>query len=138
MNFNNGSLIVGGTPERGITRVYDNNAYAAGDSVSTYSYYFSRDFQMLSVTLFDLSGTVLHGSQLPGAETTKFADGNFTYEYKQNALPENGKVHTDNWTVEGDITGVTQISAVPEPGTYAMLLAGPGIVGWRRRAAGLK
>lgn len=42
----------------------------------------------------------------------------------------------DNETLyfQGDITSASIVSSVPEPGTYAMLLVGLGLVAWRRRA----
>lgn len=55
--------------------------------------------------------------------------GWFTYAYVSYADDE-------TLVFEGNITSASIVSSVPEPGTYAMLLAGLGLVAWRRRARG--
>lgn len=130
-----GMVVGGGRPNGGITWVYDNDRFPFGDALTSFSYFYSNNWQVsegLGVALEDPSGTVLSGHQLPGAELTGFTSGEFSYTY-ETWIPDASGNHYHRWDLKGDITA---IAAVPEPGTYAMLLAGLVIVGWRRRARG--
>ncbi|WP_227470207.1 PEP-CTERM sorting domain-containing protein [Massilia sp. YMA4] len=114
--------------------MYDNDANPSGDSFGSYYYFGSNDSlsrEMIGVTLDDPSGKVLTGYQLPGSELTTFNAGTFAYIYEGYTIDDSG-YHNYSWTISGDITA---IAAVPEPGTYAMLLAGLGLVAWRRKRA---
>lgn len=132
MDMGNGSIVVGGAAEGGAVSVYDNDRYPSGDAFGSFAYFFSDDAvakEMVAVSLEDPSGTVLNGHQLPGSELTGFQGGTFIYSYETYRTDASG-THSYLWRISGDITA---IAAVPEPGTYAMLLAGLGLLGWRSR-----
>ena len=138
MNFEHGAIVAGGVPQGGAIWVYNNEPMTAPDSLGIFSYFFTPGTiarETLGVTLTDLDGTVLNSHQLPGAETTGFRSGTFVYQYEQT-VKQGDAFHSYTWSIRGDIAGVSQVSAVPEPGTYAMLLAGLGVLAWRRRARG--
>lgn len=40
-----------------------------------------------------------------------------------------------SYRLKGEVTSMSLVSTVPEPSTYAMLLAGIGLVAWRRKRA---
>ncbi|WUR14181.1 PEP-CTERM sorting domain-containing protein [[Empedobacter] haloabium] len=135
INLGNGAIVRGGEAEGGVIWTHDNDLYPSmGDGFSSYAYFFRNNFsvrEMIAVRLEDASGTVLNGYQLPGSELTNFRAGSFTYSYEGYTLDADG-YHNFRWDISGDITA---IAAVPEPGTYAMLLAGLGLVAWRRKRA---
>lgn len=58
-------------------------------------------------------------------------DGWFQYSY--GYFNDNGEYQS--LLFRGAMTSASVVSGVPEPGTYAMLLAGLGLLAWRRRAA---
>lgn len=70
------------------------------------------------------------GAALPhGVPMDQIASTRFTYAYFElNPL-------SPLRYARGELTSFELVSSVPEPGTYAMLLAGLGILAWRRRAA---
>jgi PEP-CTERM motif len=75
------------------------------------------------------SADALNDTALPPALLDSF-DGEFRYVY--GSFTDTGY---QSLVFRGDITSVSLVSSVPEPGTYAMLLAGLGLLAWRRRAA---
>ncbi|WP_165390786.1 PEP-CTERM sorting domain-containing protein [Pseudoduganella lutea] len=98
-----------------------------------YTYSYNPVFSSaVSLSLQAPSADTLDGTALPSSEFASLA-GTFQYSY--------GYFTTGGYQsllFRGDITSLSVVSSVPEPGTYAMLLAGLGIVCWRRRAAKLK
>lgn len=138
MNIGLGSIVAGGMPQGGIAKVYDND-YEGGDFLGLFSYYYSWDYRTkeeLDVMFDDPAGNVLHSHYLPGQETLDFTSGRLVYEITHVAEALSGDWYTYTWRVHGDISSISLISAVPEPSTYAMLLAGLGMMAWRRRKGG--
>ncbi|MDC8759724.1 PEP-CTERM sorting domain-containing protein [Janthinobacterium fluminis] len=99
------------------------NYYAAQNLNS----YFS---QSLDIELSDASGTALTGGGIP-LRLDGLGYGRFTFSLNS---PGTG----DYSYVNGTITSLTLAAPVPEPETYAMLLAGIGMLAWRRKRAGAR
>ncbi|AXA94747.1 hypothetical protein DPH57_15490 [Massilia sp. YMA4] len=69
---------------------------------------------------------------LPTLAYSSFQNGDIIFQARQAAdATGQGEWH---FSVSGHLTSVSLVSAVPEPATYAMLLAGFGLLGWRARA----
>lgn len=84
--------------------------------------------RLVSITMLDDTGTALpyRPDRMIPDSLAGFARGEFDYEIYS---PDFSKMVF----VSGALTSVRQVSPVPEPGTYAMLLAGLGLVGWQRK-----
>ncbi|WP_229419235.1 PEP-CTERM sorting domain-containing protein [Pseudoduganella dura] len=72
----------------------------------------------------------LNGLAVP---TTGLYGMNGWFQYSYSYFTDEGQT---NFIFRGALTSMSLVSAVPEPGTYAMLLAGIGLVAWRRRVLG--
>jgi hypothetical protein len=83
--------------------------------------------QMMALSFLDKSGTALGSAALPSAlDFNQFSGASFYYVYTSNTTHAVAGAN-------GMLTSLTQVTAVPEPETYAMLLAGLGLVGWSVR-----
>jgi len=110
--------------------VIDSAAGGARDSIEITGYGVSpaNTSQTLLVTLQDDDGTAFSSSALPQSLSTNMA-GTFNYSYN---IDSPGIISDQ---INGEITSLRQISAVPEVSSYVMLLAGAGLIGMvtRRR-----
>jgi hypothetical protein len=77
---------------------------------------------MLELTFFGYSPSVLRGTTIPWTTLGEFESAAFAYRFNGYAV-----------SIYGDFTSLKVTSAVPEPGTIGMLLAGLGVVALRRR-----
>ncbi|HWW70394.1 MAG TPA: PEP-CTERM sorting domain-containing protein [Duganella sp.] len=84
--------------------------------------------EVLSLSFTDDTHTKLDVSVVPGSVLTSLAivDG-LHYEFGGAA----GRAY-----INSELTSLTFITPVPEPETYAMLMAGLALIGWRGRRAG--
>ncbi|MYM37814.1 PEP-CTERM sorting domain-containing protein [Duganella qianjiadongensis] len=96
--------------------------------------------QMMALMLFDSTGHAFSDSTLPAAlDFSAFGTSTFYYTYSSASthamMGANGSL--TSLTVTQLPTGGNPTTPVPEPETYAMLLAGLGLLGWtaRRRQA---
>jgi PEP-CTERM motif len=122
---------------------FQNNVYASGAGTAstdplTISFTAAAGF---AITGFSFDYATYQGSTLPvvyslAADGTTISAGTFTQPQINNISiggfnPANGlvfKFGPDNWTAGIDNISV-EVSAVPEPGEWAMMLAGLGVVG---------
>ncbi|WP_332855745.1 PEP-CTERM sorting domain-containing protein [Duganella sp. S19_KUP01_CR8] len=111
----NNAAALGGADSFGIANV-SANAYAS---------------QMMAVSFFDRSGLALSASTMPGRlDFANFGQSSFYYTYSSSAthamMGANGALTS---------VTVTQVptTPVPEPETYAMLLAGLAALSWKAR-----
>ncbi|WEF31014.1 PEP-CTERM sorting domain-containing protein [Pseudoduganella chitinolytica] len=86
--------------------------------------------ESIAIDLTDPSGTALSKAVIP-ASIAAFGLQTFMYHYDTGVGPGYTQV-----IVNGGFTSLREVSAVPEPGSYAMLLAGLGLLGWQRRRKG--
>ena len=86
--------------------------------------------------LFVLADGTLLGTENAKIPRTIDSDGSFLLTSGTYVLEIAGKYAINNGTYSGYIDGIPQVTSVPEPATWALLLAGTGIVGGiaRRRA----
>ena len=84
--------------------------------------------EVLSLTFTDDTHTKLDVSVVPGSVLTSLAtpDG-LRYQFGGSA----GRAY-----INSELTSLRFIAPVPEPETYAMLMAGLALIGWRGRRAG--
>ncbi len=92
--------------------------------------------QMMALSLFDSSGTAFSTNALPASlDFAAFNSSSFYYTYSSTAthamMGANGML--TSLTVSPVSGGGNSITPVPEPETYAMLLAGLGLLGWTAR-----
>jgi hypothetical protein len=82
---------------------------------------------VLSLSLGDSTNTKI-SNKLPGAEAVNFDSNSLLYEFADNTQDQ-------RLLVTSTITEMKfiQSAPVPEPETYAMLLAGLAVIGWNRR-----
>jgi len=80
------------------------------------------------LTLWDSSGHALSSSDIPTSLNLASFD---TAMYQVAYFTEAGAVVS----IDTHLTSLTAAAPVPEPETYTMLLAGLGLLGWRRRKA---
>ncbi|WP_229415933.1 PEP-CTERM sorting domain-containing protein [Pseudoduganella armeniaca] len=116
----------------GYVRVTDGTAGIEHDELRVVAQKYSYDpYYMSSFVLVttDESGQLLNSTDATTQQFMLLKGAAFNFNvYAQKDTGEFG------WTYfSGDITSMTPLSAVPEPGTYAMLLGGLGLIGWRRR-----
>lgn len=101
-------------------------------SMGTYRYLYLPTGAMTreeaGFTFADSTHTKFDGNKVPGANASTFDSNTMRYVYSDNSL-------NTGFAVDANITNLRLVSAVPEPGTYAMLLAGLGVLSWRRRKA---
>ena len=102
---------------------YDSFSYRATQKLNRYFH------QSLGISLSDASATALTGGGIP-LSLDGFGYGSFTF-----SLDSKGG---DSSFAQGTITSLTLAAPVPEPETYAMLLAGIGMLAWRRKRAGAR
>lgn len=104
----------------------DKDAFGLG----TYRYLYlpggGMSQETLIVDLADSTHTKLDGS-VPGSIATTFDSNQMTYIYADNFADRRAEIGAN-------ITALRLVSAVPEPGTYAMLLGGLMLLAWRRRS----
>jgi hypothetical protein len=86
--------------------------------------------ESIAIDLTDSSGAALSAAVIP-ASIAALAQQTFMWHYDTGV----GAGYTQV-IVNGGFTSLHEVSAVPEPGTYAMLLAGLGLLGWQRRRKG--
>jgi len=96
--------------------------------------------QMMALMLFDSTGHAFSGNALPATlDFSAFGTSTFYYTYSSASthamMGANGSL--TSLTVTQLPSGGNPTLPVPEPETYAMLLAGLGVLGWtvRRRQA---
>ncbi|MBY0556040.1 MAG: FxDxF family PEP-CTERM protein [Burkholderiaceae bacterium] len=92
--------------------------------------------QLMALNLFDASGTAFSSDAIPASlDFAAFNSSTFYYTYSSVAthamMGANGTL--TSLTVTPVVDGGTNITPVPEPETYAMLLAGLGLLGWTAR-----
>lgn len=103
------------------------------DTVSLVGYTYSYDPVFISAVSLFLTGPsadALSDTALPADVLDTFGG---TFQYSYGYFNEAGY---QSLRFRGDITSISVVSSVPEPGTYGMLLAGLGLLAWRRRARG--
>lgn len=83
----------------------------------------------LSLSFSDLSGAALNGTGIP-ASLSALNTPKFGYTFFSNA-----GFQAITMDVGFTSMNLVSVSAVPEPGTYLMFLAGLPLLAWRRRAA---
>ncbi|WP_332854508.1 PEP-CTERM sorting domain-containing protein [Duganella sp. S19_KUP01_CR8] len=83
----------------------------------------NRVMDSMSITYSDTHAR-LDLAHAPGSEATSFNNNQFSFMRSTN---------TGSIGITSDLTSLRLISAVPEPETYAMLLAGLALLAWRRR-----
>jgi hypothetical protein len=96
--------------------------------VGSYHYTFAADYasqESLGFDFADSTHSKLDLSTIPGANAATFDSNSFFYTYDYRGAPSGVQIR-------GPLTSLRLISAVPEPSTYAMLLVGMLLVGWRR------
>jgi hypothetical protein len=108
--------------------VADQTSNGAGNNLDVFLIKFTRSFgdnaiETLSLGFADPTAQALTGSGIPST-LSGFGNGGSFYYDRQEASG-------DWYGMRGMITSLTP--AVPEPETYAMLLAGLGMLGWRRK-----
>lgn len=93
-------------------------------------YVFGSVFQILRLSFFDNTGSLLNSTELPDVlDLSRLSYAQFSY----------GSVNTitnEQRNFFGQVTSLTAVSPIPEPGTYTMLLTGlvfTGIIAARRR-----
>jgi hypothetical protein len=115
-----GYMSYGGVPTWGVN----------GVSAGTYRYLTLPDGAMtrevLAVDLGDSTSTKI-GNKLPGVEAVDFDSNSMSYEFDN----QHGEVLRVEWNIAE--MKFLQAAPVPEPETYAMLLAGLAVIGWNRR-----
>ncbi|OFA01952.1 PEP-CTERM sorting domain-containing protein [Duganella sp. HH101] len=102
------------------------------DTVIFHSGFSSPDrIHEITLAFSDASGAALSGTDIP---TSLSGLGERTFEYKLFWHPDHEFAAI---IAKGAITSLNlvSVSAVPEPGTYLMFLAGLPLLAWRRRAA---
>ena len=106
----------------------DATTFAGGDILSLTHTAMAPDFSSFNstISLFDFSGTAFDHGGVPTSLTLSSFDY-AAYELYY-FLPTGGYV-----SIQSTMTALTPAAAVPEPETYAMLLAGIALLGWRTR-----
>ena len=92
--------------------------------------------QMMALSLFDSTGLAFSGNTVPTTlDFSAFNNSTFYYTYSSVSthamMGANGAL--TSLTVSTVPSGGNPITPVPEPETYAMLLAGLGLLGWTAR-----
>lgn len=105
------------------------NAQYQSDEVVFNGNAYGRDWTSTRLVLSDPTAAALEGPAMPGAELSQLQPNYFQYFYS-TYVPGIPSVR-----LLGEITSLSLVSAVPEPGTYAMLLSGLGLLAWRRKRA---
>ncbi len=100
---------------------HDNAGISTSRDLSTGGY------EAFGVNFSDPSATALTYNQIPGS-LSGFTDGTFQYRFTSGMAP-----HAIGLIVDGAVTSLTQVSAVPEPSSYLMLLAGIAAIAGVRR-----
>ncbi|WEF31054.1 PEP-CTERM sorting domain-containing protein [Pseudoduganella chitinolytica] len=89
---------------------------------------YREDWVGFGLNFFDPTATALSAATIPTTELGQF-NGAF-YFGSVSYTPG-----VSSYRLRGELTSMSLVSAVPEPGTYAMLLAGLGLLAWRRKRA---
>ena|SRR5450830_164817 len=87
----------------------------------------SGGYESFGVDLSDPSATALTYNHIP-TSLSGFTEGTFQYWFSSGMAP-----HSLELIVDGTVTSLTQVSAVPEPSSYLMLLAGIAAIACVRR-----
>lgn len=123
--FDNGVTFAmpAGAPQSTI-KIYDNNPYL-NDYLSIYADGQTADERAMTFNFASENESVMHGSAIPGA--LEAFERRFIY-LEARVSP------TSTFSALASIDSLTPtVAPVPEPETYAMLLAGIGLVGWTAR-----
>lgn len=76
-----------------------------------------------SLNFYDLTGKALNSRAIPtGLDRNDFSSSSIVFSWSNAELNMSA-------VIAADATSLTKVSPVPEPGTYAMLLAGIAIIG---------
>jgi len=84
-------------------------------------------FESFRMDFADPSATALTYNHIP-TSLSGFTEGTFQYWFSSGMAP-----HSLELIVDGTVTSLTQVSAVPEPSSYLMLLAGIAAIACVRR-----
>jgi len=106
----------------------DATTFFGGDTLSLSTTVMAPDFSSFngSISLFDFSGTAFDHGGVP--TSLRLSSFNYAAYELYYFLPTGGYVR-----IESAITALTPAAAVPEPETYAMLMAGLALICWRTR-----
>ena len=109
----------------------DATTFAGGDILALSTTVMAPDFSSFNstISLYDFSGKAFdHGGVPTALNLSSFNYAGYELYYFP---PTGGYVR-----IQSTMTALTPAAAVPEPETYAMLMAGLALIGWRGRRAG--
>ncbi|MYM21610.1 PEP-CTERM sorting domain-containing protein [Duganella sp. FT135W] len=113
------------TPQMAILN--NSTTYEGGDGISFSTASRIDPDQHANIFLFDQTGTAFNNTALPtNLDLNRFDQRSLTYDFG-----------SDDHTIEvsATVTSIQLISAVPEPSTGMLMMAGLSLLAWRRRNA---